>query len=264
VYAVQLPNVQTIGGNLSTAQDNYNSLQMSFIRRYHSGLTFNLNYTWAHGLGDNVNPSSTGANGLVTNDPHYDYSNSAVDIRHRIAFSANYTLPFGGHLRGPAAYAGKGWQVNTIAFWQTGSAFGVSNGVAPQINLPDATTDRPDRYLSYSAIPASVIAAGKVQCLGGGTSGHCFAPQAFGTAGDAPNFSEYGPHQRRVDLSLFKDFALLRETKLQFRAEAYNITNTPNFAAPSGAFETPPFGEITSTAGNETPRQLQFALKMLF
>ncbi len=264
VYAAQLPNAGTIGGNFSTALDNYNSLQATYIRRYHSGLTFNLNYTWAHGLGDNVNPSSTGANGLVTNNPRYDYSNSAVDIRHRIASFANYTLPFGNNLHGPAAYVSKGWQVNAIAFWQTGTAFGVSNGVAPQINLPDVSTDRPDRYARYAAIPASVIAGGKVQCLGGGTSGPCFAPQAFGTAGDTPNFSEYGPHQRRVDLSLFKDFGLFRETKLQFRAEAYNITNTPNFATPSGALETPGFGTITSTAGNETPRQFQFALKLLF
>jgi hypothetical protein len=264
VYAAQLPNVGQIGGELSTAQNNYNSLQASFIRRYRSGLTLNLNYTWAHGLGDSVNPSAAGADGLVTNDPHYDYSDTAADIRHRIAFFANYALPFGSHLHGPAAYAGKGWQLNTIAFWQTGTAFGVSNGVSPQINLPDASTDRPDRYTRYSAIPTSVIAAGNVQCLGGGNSGHCFAPQAFGTAGDTPNFSEYGPHQRRVDLSLFKDFDLLRESKLQFRAEAFNITNTPNLATPSGGFETPGFGTITSTAGNETPRQLQFALKLLF
>lgn len=264
IYAAQLPNVGAIQRNSNLGLNNYNSLQVTFIRRYRRGLTTNFNYTLAHGLGDSVNPSATNANGLWTNNPHYDYSNTAVDIRHRIAFSANYELPFGKNLSGTAGYLAKGWQLNTITFWQTGSAFGVSNGVSPQINLPGISTDRPDRYAKYSLIPSSVIAAGKVQCLGPNNTGACFAPQAFGTAGDTREYSEYGPHQRRVDLSLFKNFALVKKTSLQFRAEVFNLTNTPDFANPSGAFETAVFGTTTSTAANENPRQIQLALKLLF
>jgi hypothetical protein len=158
----------------------------------------------------------------------------------------------------------KGWQLNSIAFWQTGSAFGVSNGVSPQINLPGVSTDRPDRYAKYSLVPSTVIAAGHVQCLGANNTGACFAPQAFGTAGNTRQFSEYGPHQRRVDLSLFKNFDLVEKTKLQFRAEVFNITNTPNFSNPSGAYETSAFGTISSTSANQNPRQIQLALKLMF
>ena len=264
VYAKQLPNAGEIQRNSNMGMNSYHSLQASFVRHYRSGFTANLNYTLAHGLGDSVNPSSSNANGLWTGNPKYDYSNTAVDIRQRIAFSANYELPFGKNLHGVGGYLAKGWQVNSIAIWQTGSSFGVSNGVSPQINLPNVTTDRPDRYAKYSQIPSDVIAAGKVQCLGTNNSGSCFAPQAFGTAGNAREFSEYGPHQRRIDLSLFKNFDLIAKSKLQFRAETFNLTNTPNFASPSGAFGTAAFGSTSSTAANQNPRQLQLALKLLF
>jgi hypothetical protein len=264
VYAKQLPNAGEIERNSNLGGNSYHSLQTTFVRHYRSGLTINFNYTWAHGLGDSVNPSGSNDNGLWTNNPRYDYGNTAVDIRHRIAFSANYEIPFGKRLQGTAGYLAKGWQLNSIAFWQTGSAFGVANGVAPQINLPGISSDRPDRYAKYSLVPSAVVATGKVQCLGANNSGACFAPQAFGTAGDARQYSEYGPHQRRVDISLFKNFDLIEKTKLQFRAETFNITNTPDFASPSGAFETAAFGTITSTSANQNPRQIQLALKLLF
>jgi len=132
------------------------------------------------------------------------------------------------------------------------------------MNLPGVTSDRPDRYAKYTQIPSSVIAGGKVQCLGPNNTGVCFAPQAFGTAGNARQFSEYGPHQRRVDLSVFKEFDAFEKVKLQFRAETFNITNTPNFSAPSGAFETATFGITSSTTANQNPRQMQLALKLLF
>lgn len=264
VYATQLPLVGGIQRNSTIATNNYNSLQATFLRRYRKGLTINLNYTWAHGLGDGVNPSSNNQNGLWTGNPRYDYSNTAVDIRHRIAMSANYELPFGKNLQGFASYVGKGWQLNTISYWQTGSAFGVGNGTNPQINLPNIGSDRPNRYAKYSLVPPSVIAASGVERLGANNTGACFALQAFGTAGNSPEFSDYGPHQRSVNLSMFKYFDLTEKARLQFRAESFNITNTPNFATPSGSYGSPGFGTISSTAGNQNPRQLQLALKVLF
>lgn len=264
IYAKQLPLAGQIQRNSNMGENSYHSLQASFVRRYRAGLTVNLNYTLAHGLGNSVNPSGSNQNGLWTGNPHYDYGNTTVDIRHRIAFSANYELPFGKNLNGAAGYVARGWQLNSIAFWQTGSAFGVSNGVSPQINLPGVSTDRPDRFARYSLVPTATIATGKVQCLGANHTGACFAPQAFGTPGNARQYSEYGPHQRRVDLSLFKNFELVEKTKLQFRAETFNITNTPNFSNPASGLETSSFGTIASTASNQNPRQIQLALKLLF
>ena len=72
----------------------------------------------------------------------------------------------------------------------------------------------------------------------------------------------HGPSQRRLDMSLFKDVPLPRSARLQLRIEVYNVTNTPNFANPNGQLGNAAFGTITSTIG--TPRQMQFAVKLLF
>jgi hypothetical protein len=63
---------------------------------------------------------------------------------------------------------------------------------------------------------------------------------------------------------LLKSFPLTERLKLQFRGEFFNITNTPTFGLPANGMTTPSFGVISSTAGNMTPRQMQFALKLLF
>lgn len=63
-------------------------------------------------------------------------------------------------------------------------------------------------------------------------------------------------------MSIFKTFALYRKANLQFRAEAFNLTNTVVFAASGTTVGTPTFDKVTAIANN--PRQLQFALKLQF
>ena len=81
----------------------------------------------------------------------------------------------------------------------------------------------------------------------------------FGTFGRNALRSDW---YRDVDLSMFKNFSLPRETTLQFRADAFNVTNTAVFSAPNSVVGSPTFGEVSGIVGN--PRQLQFALKIEF
>jgi hypothetical protein len=67
---------------------------------------------------------------------------------------------------------------------------------------------------------------------------------------------------RDVDFSIFKNFQLHERTSLEFRAEAFNLTNTAVFGAPGTTLGTPTFGVVSATANK--PRQLQFALKFKF
>ena len=69
-----------------------------------------------------------------------------------------------------------------------------------------------------------------------------------------------GPAYRDLDLALIKHVALFHETGLEFRAEMFDVTNTPAFAQPNGAFGTPAFGSITSTATD--PRVLQLGIRI--
>jgi hypothetical protein len=85
------------------------------------------------------------------------------------------------------------------------------------------------------------------------------APFTFGTAGRNVVF---GAGESNVDFSLTKETAVKESTKLQFRCEVFNVLNHTNFAdAPGRTAFTPTFGRYTSA---ENPRQIQFALKLLF
>jgi len=72
----------------------------------------------------------------------------------------------------------------------------------------------------------------------------------------------HGPSLKRLDMSVFKDVPLSGTARLQLRMEVYNVTNTPSFGNPNGQLGNAAFGTITNTLG--TPRQMQFAAKLLF
>ena len=182
-----------------------------------------------------------------------EYSNSSLDVRHRIAITANYALPVGQSAHGIAKAALGGWQLNGIFVYQTGLPFTVTNNTQRANVGATGNSDRPNRIASGSLANASIHEWFDI---------NAFVGQALYTAGNSAPYILYGPDQRHLDLSLFKNFPLRENWQLQFRAESYNITNTPSFANPNGALGNAAFGTISSTVG--TPRQIQLALKLLF
>lgn len=297
VTASTLPKVSSITEYAPSATTNYYALQAVFARRFVKGMAFNANYTWAHGLSDAV---SGGAGslliGAVPSNVHYDYGDSAVDIRHRLAASLNYQLPFGRNTHGILAAIEKGWESNIIWAWQTGTAFTIGDSFTnnpsghTQINLPNVTTERPDTV--------STNYHNKNGGIANWLNLSAWTPQQPGTAGNMKNLSLHGPHARRADMSIVRNIQAIDGVKVQFRVECYNISNTPNFNTPNSTISswtagsmhdsthpiTNPtanpnltavgllpgdvpnsgggFGSITSSVN--TPRQLQFALKILF
>jgi hypothetical protein len=229
--ATSLPNVSTIAYSSGGATNNYYGLQAVFARRLTKGLEFNLNYTWAHDLGDGSPDGQNSGPNLLPNDPHYNYGNASIDIRHRIATTWTYVLPFGNTTKGLLALLAKGWTSNLILFWQTGQAFEASNGWTnangvAQINLPTVTGDRPSMVAGQSYKAANPT-------LTNWLNPNAFTPQPAGTPGNEHTYQFFGPHTRRADLSIFKNFELPEKMTLQFRAEVYNISNTPNFNPPN-------------------------------
>jgi hypothetical protein len=87
---------------------------------------------------------------------------------------------------------------------------------------------------------------------------------ALYTLGNAPRNVGVGPNQSIINASIFKTFKLHEGWNLQFRTEMFNVPNHPVFGQPNTAFGNANFGRITSTAGVYAPRQIQFALKLLF
>lgn len=74
----------------------------------------------------------------------------------------------------------------------------------------------------------------------------------------------FGPPQRNLNLSVFKNFPVREAMSLQFRAEFFNLLNQPNFANPGATLGQSSFGVISSTATGADMREIQFALKFLF
>ncbi len=243
---------------------NYHSLQVKVEKRFSSGLSLLASYTDAKLIDDYSIISNVGRQAGLQDiyDRHADRGVSANDISQRFVMSYVYALPFGrgmkfggGWNRAVDAVLG-GWQMNGILTLQTGmplalSAANTSNAGNPSerpntngqyAGLSGPVVDRLDRYFDTSAFSQP-------------------APFTFGNVGRTIS-NIRGPGTRGMDFSLFKNFKLVEKVSLQFRAEAFNLTNTPVFGFPNQAVNSAAFGTITGQAN--APRQLQFALKLLF
>jgi hypothetical protein len=282
-----LPNIGQIKWLASEGTSNYNALQASFQRRLAKGLAFDANYTWGHALSDVIGFSQEGYQGWGDADPtrvrQIEYGNAENDIRSRFALSVDYELPFKNFSNKVEKAVLSGWEVNSIVAWQTGKAASITDGSNPN-NLASPThnggSDRPDKVGDpYKAGPVAnnPTCTAPSSVKGGGGNSYWFNPCAFatqakGTVGNVGRNTIYGPQFRHVDLSLFKDFPIYNTLTLQFRAEGYNISNTPNFFLNNNINDGSAgvilgkgtFGMLNESDPNNVPRTLQFALKLKF
>lgn len=283
--ATLLPNLSTVNWLQSEGISNYNGLQTSFQRRFTKGLEFDANYTWGHALSDQTGFSEEGHQGWSDADPTHirqiDYGNAENDIRNRFALSVDYELP-GKNFTGVKRTALGGWQTNAIVAWQSGKDFSITNSssgggygdrASPTYNNGPDRPNLVGNPFAAGAIAAnpSCAAPAQVKTISAWFNPCAFAPQSLGTVGNTARNSLYGPHFRHVDLSLFKDFPIAEKLKVQFRAETFNLSNTPNFyidnnvnSGPDTRLGNPNFGQIIATDPNYVPRQLQFAMKLEF
>ena len=153
--------------------------------------------------------------------------------------------------------------MNSSVIWQTGLPFTVTdqNSVSGIIGL---ATERPNLVNSDIRMSNPTVGSG-----GQWLDPAAFAMPANFALGNAPRNVGYGPNQSVVNLSLFKIFKLAEKYNLQFRAESFNVANHPIFGNPNSntnnsGFGNPNFGKVTQMAGTYAPRQIQFALKLLF
>ena len=230
-----------------------------------------------------------------------DYALAPFDIRNVFHFSGGYELPIGKGKRLMSGAGGLanavlgGWSLNWAATLQGGQPITIpcaTNPVAAgtacnAILLPGSSAKTglhidSNNKLSFFGNPAAF----SQPCVLGGTVGAvvpipntptgCIPLNGLAVLGGGPAQVE-GPDFRRLDFSVFKDFQLSERFRLQFRSEFFNIFNHPNFNAPgfggngvvavSGAtnYTSANFGEIGSTRDAPyDPRQIQFALKLLF
>jgi hypothetical protein len=237
-----LPYVNTIAYLHNGAYSNYNALQLIYDRHFAQGLSLGGNYTWGKSLANNWGDN------IPTEPAYLEYGGRPSQ---RAAVHASYELPFGKRLTGVGSVLIKGWKLNGVAFWQTGDSFSVTSG--SKLDISGVNTDRPDQIANTKLSHPTTSMWFNTQA---------FADQTLGTYGSEHVNQIVGPSQRDIDFSINKDFPIFEHLKGEFRAESFNLTNTPNFADPNGTMGASTYGVISTTQGN--PRQLQFAIKLLF
>ena len=228
-----LPGV-TIADRESIMSSNYNALQTSLQRRLKSGLAFNVNYTWAHALTNVGGIGEGNAQGSCVGPCHvdngrgqatvydsfyqYDYGNSDLDTRQRVSLTMTYDLPFGKNLTGAAAYAAKGWTLNSIYYAQTGIPITITSATNTS-GLP--VTERPNQGKPTPGFHRSLSEWYDVSQ---------FRLPGVDLLGNAERNSIYGPGTQALGFSVFKYIPIHERVNLQFRAEAFNLFNTPTFS----------------------------------
>jgi hypothetical protein len=257
-YYQQAPLITAGGGIVMTDSEgvqNFNSLQAKFSRQMTHGLSVNMNYTWESDLSDSDVETGVGDYEVPTMIRQLDYGVDENEIRSRLAGAVTYNLPFGQLSHGLRHTAIGGWQLSALGRWSTGGPFTILDSAQPAaINNGVSSSDRPNKIGDpYKNVPKGLY-----------YNPAAFAPQTFGTVGNVGVDTMRGPHYRGLDMSASKEFNLTEGIALRFRTEAFNITNTPTFANPSGDINSGSAGLITSTLSNANPRQIQGSLKFLF
>ncbi len=278
-----LPNLSSVSWLTSEGISNYNSLQTSLQRRFSKGLAFDANYTWAKAMSNNVGFSEEGDQGAYEADPydtHIDYGIAENDIQNRFALSANYEFQYGKEWHGLRKQALAGWELNTIVVWQSGKPISIINGGGSQGFVNDQNTSGVGANTSYGdrAIPVNGPGNDRPDQVAGSNgpkkltewfNPYAFTPQPLGTIGNAVRNTVFGPRFRHADVSLFKDFPLTERFTLQFRAEAFDVSNTPDYYIPNTNVGNQELGSssydtVTNYDPNYNPREFQFALKLEF
>jgi hypothetical protein len=233
----------------------YHALQLSVNRRMSNGLLLAGSYVRSKA-------EEEGESHQNSYDVAASRSVASYDIPHRLIMSALYEIPF-GHTRrfgknAPAWLDGVigGWQINGIVTVQSGTPLTISasntaglfnpvtranwNGKDPRLDTP--AEERLQKWFDTTAFTQP-------------------AAFTFGNAG--ATFPLLRTHNvRNVDLSLFKHFTVAERFRIQARIEAFNVLNRVQFGGPNTSVTSSSFGVVTSQAN--TPRQLQFGVKMLW
>jgi hypothetical protein len=243
VFTNPNPILSTLFLGTNKGHSNYNAMQLQYQRRLSHGLQALLSYTWSHSLdlnsGDVASPwggVSVGIPSDLENLKH-EYGDSDFDIRHSLSVAVTYNVPT---LRSPNPLARavlRNWSVDGISSVRTGTPFSVSYQPAdpglyttPQGGSFDL---RPDLVVGQPVYVSDRNSPG-----GKRLNFAAFAiPARLGQGSEGRNIIRGFPLVQ-IDVAVRRQFSLAEGVSLQFRAEAFNVINHPNFGNPLSVIGT--------------------------
>jgi Carboxypeptidase regulatory-like domain/TonB dependent receptor len=272
--APEVNGIQAISS--SQANNKYESVNFKVEKQFSYGFNLLLNYTISKNLETNGSGDSSYVQNGNTTNPLYSFNlnrdngPAPLDIPQRFVVSYGYELPFGQgkrflNTKSPLNKVIGGWQVNGITTLRGGFPTDIRVGVVPPtfatFNVPNRVPgvdmyahQGVDQYFNPAAftVPGTVLSNTGVPI------------QLFG---DSARHVARGPGGTNFDFSMFKNLRLKERATFQFRAEFFNISNTPTFflasaSSPETTVGKPTFGQLTSS--NSVGRQIQFGMKLIF
>jgi len=256
------PAWQTVSPDgIAIGNSEYESLQSSLTKRFANGVSIISSYTWSKLMTDIANGTWAGGSNVRN---YYcvrcEHSPSTYDVPHRFTLSAVGELPFGKGKR-----FGSNWNAFVDAVlggWQANGILTLASGQPLVFTTANNTSYTFGGGQHPDVVGNPVLSSGK-------SIYQWFNPGAFA---QPANFSSGNMSRtytgvrtdwtRNLDFSLFKNFRITERFQLQFRAESFNLTNTPIFSAPGTSINGSNFGVITGQSN--TPRNIQLGLKLLF
>jgi Carboxypeptidase regulatory-like domain/TonB dependent receptor len=285
--ALPQPNSTFSGDFLLWQEDafsNYNALQLQYRRPLSGHLQALLNYSWSHSLDNASNDVVAGlANTVISGTG--DYASSDFDVRQSFSGAVTYAVQ-GISKPGVLSLLTKDWFLDTVVVSRTGFPFNATlRGTSPDpggfaVSRPDLVAGQP-LYLSGSLCRSTFEALGILtngeSCPGGmGLNPGAFSIPSTVRQGTEGRNDIRGFGLTQVDLSVGRKFPLTERVNLQFRADAFNLFNHPNFSNPAALLDCGPACLLSGTTLNGSlgglnplfqeggPRSLQLSLKLSF
>jgi hypothetical protein len=246
---------------------NYHSLQLTLNRRFADGLLLKGAYTWSRAIDEADYSDWTEFEWNAASVFDRNRALASHDIPHNLQFAFVYELPFGD---GKKWLTGGGAPRKIFGGWQVNGLFAAYSGRPYTLTASGTSLNMPGNQQTPDQIKADVATLGFV-----GDDGTYFDTSAFARVtevrfGNVGRNTMRGPGVVNLDMSLFRTFKLASALDLQFRAEAFNVTNTPHFANPNGNINSSTFGRILSTqsgTGRDAfgrSREFRFGLRLSF
>jgi hypothetical protein len=239
----------------TSANSNYQSLQVTLNQRFGNGFQLRAAYTWSKFLDDVSDIAGSNVNldrGIIPLDEgrlFLDRGISAFDIRHIGAVTLLYRLPLWRSHR----FLG-GWTISSMNALQTGRPYTIYTGT----NTPLGSNNQ--RPLGIAGALVATPSESVALRYANGFNALSLRPAAtdFGTLG---RNTQTGDRFVNSSVSLMKDLRWTERLSSQIRAEAFNLFNTTNFNAVDSVMTSPTFGRYTTAFDS---RRVQLALRLVF
>jgi hypothetical protein len=291
------PGIYASQAILNGGFTDYNALQVELRRRFKDGLFGQLSYTLSDTKTDSAGTAQSRLEAFMdANRPELNTGRAAFHVTHVVSANAIYELPFGAGRRwldsgGFLNQIVGNWQVASIVSWQSGSPITFFSGRGT-FNRPGRSScgDPIGCNTAFSTLTADqikdllgiykvddriywidpkVINTATGRAVGAdnlnntaGFAGQVFFNPVAGDVGNLPVMAFDGPAQFRIDLALSKRFRFASRYGIEFKGEAFNLTNTPSFFRGDIDINSTTFGRLTSV--NVGSRVVQLSLRFDF